>query len=59
MKIITPELDNPIMKAAFQALPDLEPIAAPGLISSTKMLESGKADSMILCASSAKKQVKF
>lgn len=47
MKIITPELDNPIMKAAFQALPDLEPIAAPDLISSTKMLESGKADSMI------------
>ena len=47
MKIVTPELNNPIMQTAFQALPNLEPIATPDLISATKMLESGKADSMI------------
>ena len=47
MKIVIPELDNPIIKEALVSFPDLEVIPAPDLESATELLASKKADSMV------------
>lgn len=47
MKIVTPEFNNPVMRAALESFINLDVLAAPDLSSSVKMLSSGKADSMI------------
>ena len=47
MKIIFPELNNPIAKEATAQFPDTDFISAPDLNTATKMLIQGQADSMI------------
>ena len=47
MKIIFPELENPIATKAVQHFPNINFISAPSLDSATKMLAEGQADSMI------------
>ena len=47
MKIVIPELDNPIIKEAIKSFPDLNFVQAPDLASAVALLENGKADSFI------------
>lgn len=47
MKIIFPELDNPIAKEAIQKFPDIDFISAPDLDAAIKILVQSQADSMI------------
>lgn len=47
MKIIFPELDNPIAKEAISKFPDIEFISAPDLNTAAEMLVQSQADSMI------------
>lgn len=47
MKIIFPELDNPITKEAIQKFPDINFISAPDLDTAIKILVQSQADSMI------------
>ena len=47
MKIIFPELDNPIAKETITHFPDIDFIPASSLDTATKMLAQGQADSMI------------
>lgn len=47
MKIIFPELDNPIAKEAIQKFPDIDFISAPDLDTAIKILVQSQADSMI------------
>ena len=47
MKIVIPELDNPIFKEALESFPDIEVIPAPDLESATDILARHEADSMI------------
>ena len=47
MKIIIPELNNPIIKEAVKAFPNIEFIPADSLEKAVEMLSSGLADSMI------------
>lgn len=48
MKIIFPELENPVMAEAVQGFPNLEPVLARGLSEAGEMLKSGAADSMVV-----------
>lgn len=47
MKIIFPELENPVIAEAVQSFPNLEPVLARGLSEAGEMLKNGLADSMI------------
>ena len=47
MKIVFPELDNPITKEALQSFPDIEAIPASSLDEAAELLKSGAADSMV------------
>ncbi|MBQ3353047.1 hypothetical protein IJG89_01700 [Candidatus Saccharibacteria bacterium] len=47
MKIVTPELANPVMGEALKALPNIEPLMVQNLVAGTAMLKSGEADTMI------------
>ena len=47
MKIVFPELNNPIAKAATENFPDVTFLPAPNLKTAAKMLNDNKADSMI------------
>lgn len=47
MKIVFPELNNPIAKAATENFPDVTFLPAPNLETAAKMLNDNKADSMI------------
>ena len=47
MKIIVPELKNPIFQEAIKHFPEIEFLDAPNLDEATEMLKSGSADSMI------------
>lgn len=47
MKIIIPELDSPIIKAALDSFDDIEPVPAESLDEAAKLLSEGKADSMV------------
>ena len=47
MKIVFPELENPIVKKAITQFPDLEFIPALNLDTAANMLNQGQADSMI------------
>ena len=47
MKIIFPELENPVIAQAVQGFPNLEPVLARGLSEAGEMLKNGLADSMI------------
>lgn len=47
MKIVFPELDNPLAQKAAQKFPDIDFLPAPDLATATEMLKSGQADSMI------------
>ena len=47
MKIIFPELENPVIAEAVQGFPNLEPVLARGLSEAGEMLKNGLADSMI------------
>ncbi len=47
MKIIFPELENPIVKEAIKNFPDVEFIPAEGLTAAAEMLKNGEADSII------------
>ena len=47
MKIIIPELNNPTIKEAIKAFPDIEYIPAESLTQAAKMLSNGEADSII------------
>lgn len=47
MKIISPELNNEIIKKAFAAFPEIEPVPAASLDEAAAALNSGAADSMI------------
>ena len=47
MKIVFPELQNPIIKEALTSFPDIDPISAKDLDEATSVLIEGKADSMI------------
>ncbi len=47
MKILVPEYNNPIMKQAMQAFPEIEFIEANNLTEASKMLAQGVADSII------------
>ena len=47
MKIVFPELQNPIIKEALASFPDIDPISAKDLDEATSALIEGKADSMI------------
>lgn len=47
MKIIFPELDNPLVQKAIQKFPNIDFLPAPDLATATKMLNQGQADSMI------------
>lgn len=47
MKIIFPELDNSLAKAATEEFPDITFLPAPNLETAAKMLNDNKADSMI------------
>lgn len=47
MKIIFPELDNPIAKEAITHFPDIDFIPASSLDTATEILAQGQADSMI------------
>lgn len=47
MKIIFPELENPIVKEAIESFPNLEFIPAENLDAAAEMLKNGAADSII------------
>ena len=47
MKIIFPELDNPVVKLATESFPESEFISANNLDEAAEMLKSGAVDSMI------------
>ena len=47
MKIVIPELDNPIIKEALVSFPDLNVIPAPSLESAVNLIVEKKADSMV------------
>ena len=47
MKIVFPELDNSLAKAATEKFPDITFLPAPNLETAAKMLNDNKADSMI------------
>ena len=47
MKIVFPELNNPLAAEAVQHFPDIEFLPAPSLDIAVQMLASGEADSMI------------
>ena len=47
MKIVIPELENPIIKEAIRAFPEVEFLPADNLEQATAMLTSGQADSML------------
>ena len=47
MKIIIPELNNPIIQQAIKPFPDLEFIPATSLEQAAQMLKEGQADSML------------
>jgi phosphotransacetylase len=47
MKIIFPELGNPLAQAAIQNFPDISFLSAPDLVTATKMLSQHQADSMV------------
>lgn len=47
MKIVFPELNNPLAAEAIQHFPDIEFLPAPSLDIAVQMLASGEADSMI------------
>ena len=47
MKIIFPELDNPLAKEAIQKFPDIDFLPASSLAAATEMLKNGEANSMI------------
>ena len=47
MKIIIPELENPIIKEAVQSFPDLDFVKASDLASAVEMLATGTADSLV------------
>lgn len=47
MKIVFPELNNPLATEAIQHFPDIEFMPAPSLDIAVQMLASGEADSMI------------
>lgn len=47
MKIIFPELNNPLAKQAIESFPDIEFLPAPSLDVATQMLKDGAADSLI------------
>lgn len=47
MKIVFPELNNPLAAEAIQHFPDIEFLSAPSLDTATQMLASSEADSMI------------
>ena len=47
MKILFPELDNPLAKDAISHFPDIDFLSAPDLDTATKILKDGQADSMI------------
>ena len=47
MKIVFPELENPVIAQAVQGFPNLEPVLARGLSEAGEMLKNGLADSMI------------
>ena len=47
MKIIFPELDNPLAQAAIRNFPDISFLSAPDLATAAEMLSQHQADSMI------------
>ena len=47
MKIIFPELNNPLAQKAIQKFPDIDFLPAPDLPTAVQLLTSGQADSMI------------
>ena len=47
MKIVFPELENPTIAQAVQAVPGVEPVLARGLVEAGEMLKNDLADSMI------------
>ncbi|MEE0888120.1 MAG: phosphate acyltransferase, partial [Candidatus Saccharimonadaceae bacterium] len=47
MKIIFPELDNPLAQKAIQKFPDIDFLPAPNLPTAIQLLTSDQADSMI------------
>ncbi|MBR3230788.1 hypothetical protein IKF73_02065 [Candidatus Saccharibacteria bacterium] len=47
MKIVVPELQDPIFQAAIQAFPTIEFLAAPDLNTAANLVKDGHADSMI------------
>lgn len=47
MKIVFPELENPVATEAVKSFPDIEAIPADSLEHATNLLVEGKADSMI------------
>lgn len=47
MKIVFPELENPIVKEAIKNFPDVEFLPAPDLNTATKILNQNQADSMV------------
>ena len=47
MKIIFPELDNPLVQKAIQKFPDIDFLPAPDLHTAVHLLASGQADTMI------------
>lgn len=47
MKIVFPELNNPVITEALKSFPNIEPIPAANLEEAGKILESGIAESMV------------
>ena len=47
MKIVIPELNNPIIKEAIKAFSKIEFVPASDLASATKMVENNEVDSII------------
>jgi phosphotransacetylase len=47
MKIVIPELNNPIIKEAINSFPDIEFVSAPDLATATQMVERGDADTIV------------
>ena len=47
MRVVAPELNNPIIKEAIKSFPKIEFITANSLKRATNLLKNGKADSMV------------
>lgn len=47
MRIVFPELDNPIIKEAISKCPEIEAVSADDLSSAAKILSEGQADGMV------------